>query len=211
MVGRTVTGLEVFGPRTLRRHPPGPADFIARVVGRRVEAACRRGKYLWLPLSPLVAGPQPRSHPASGEAAAVIAHLGMSGQFLAVAPDSADEPHLRARFSFADGGPELRFLDQRTFGGLALEPLDDPDEPPPSVAHIALDPIDPRFDRDAVYAALGRRRTGLKRALLDQTVVSGIGNIYADEALWQARLHYARATETFRRPEVERLLDAVDA
>src|SRR4051812_48424211 len=68
MVGRTVTGLEVFGPRTLRRHPPGPADFIARVVGRRVEAACRRGKYLWLPLSPaaspLVAGPQPRSHAA---------------------------------------------------------------------------------------------------------------------------------------------------
>src|SRR3954453_7272698 len=77
MVGRTVTGLEVFGPRTLRRHPPGPADFIARVVGRRVEAACRRGKYLWLPLSPapsaplspapsaLVAGPQPRSHAAA--------------------------------------------------------------------------------------------------------------------------------------------------
>src|SRR3954469_3204901 len=233
MVGRTVTGLEVFGPRTLRRHPPGPADFIARVVGRRVEAACRRGKYLWLPLSQapsalvagpqprsraapsaLVAGPQPRSRAAPsarGEAAAVIAHLGMSGQFLAVAPDSADEPHLRARFSFADGGPELRFLDQRTFGGLALEPLDDPDEPPPSVAHIALDPIDPRFDRDAVYAALRRRRTGLKRALLDQTVVSGIGNIYADEALWQARLHYARATETLRRPEVERLLEAVDA
>src|SRR3954454_3070801 len=218
MVGRTVTGLEVFGPRTLRRHPPGPADFIARVVGRRVEAACRRGKYLWLPLSmatsALVAGSQPRSRAApsaSGERAAVIAHLGMSGQFLAVAPDTADEPHLRARFSFDDGGPELRFLDQRTFGGLALEPLDDPDEPPPSVAHIALDPIDPRFDRDAVYAALRRRRTGLKRALLDQTVVSGIGNIYADEALWQARLHYARATETLRRPEVERLLEAVDA
>src|SRR4051794_3640149 len=217
MVGRTVTGLEVFGPRTLRRHPPGPADFVARVVGRRVEAACRRGKYLWLPLSmatsALVAGPQPRSRAApsaSGERAAVIAHLGMSGQFLAVAPDTADEPHLRARFSFDDGGSELRFLDQRTFGGLALEPLDDPDEPPPSVAHIALDPIDPRFDRDAVYAALHRRRTGLKRALLDQTVVSGIGNIYADEALWQARLHYARATETLRRPEVERLLDAVD-
>src|SRR3954468_15475782 len=190
MVGRTVTGLEGFGPRTLRRHPPGPADFIARVVGRRVEAACRRGKYLWLPLSAapsalvagpqprsyaapsaLVTGPQPRSHAAppaaSGEAAAVIAHLGMSGQFLAVAPDSADEPHLRARFSFDDGGPELRFLHQRPCGALALEPLDDPDEPPPSVAHIALDPIDPRFDRDAVYAALHRRRTGLKRALLD--------------------------------------------
>src|SRR4051794_20202415 len=215
MVGRTVTGLEVFGPRTLRRHPPGPADFIARVVGRRVEAACRRGKYLWLPLSaaasPPGRGERGWSPATSGEAAAVIAHLGMSGQFLAVAPGSPAEPHLRARFSFADDGPELRFLDQRTFGGLALEPLDDPDEPPPSVAHIALDPIDSRFDRAAVYAALRRRRTGLKRALLDQTLVSGIGNIYADEALWQARLHYARATETLRRPEVERLLDAVDA
>jgi formamidopyrimidine-DNA glycosylase len=141
----------------------------------------------------------------------VIAHLGMSGQFLAVQPGEPDPPHLRARFSFGDDGPEIRFLDQRTFGGLALETLDDPEAPPPSVAHIALDPIDPRFDRAAVYAALRRRRTGLKRALLDQTVVSGIGNIYADEALWRSKLHYARATETLRRPEFERLFDAVDA
>src|SRR4051794_15784333 len=225
MVGRTVSGLEVFGPRTLRRHPPGPADFIARVVGRRVEAACRRGKYLWLPLSPapsaLVAGPQPRSHEAAPSAlvagphdadpdSCILAPLGMSGQFLAVEAGTPVQAHLRARFSFTDGGPELRFLDQRTFGGLALEPLDDPHAPPPSIAHIALDPIDPAFDRSAVHLALRRRRTGLKRALLDQSLVSGIGNIYADEALWQARLHYARATETMRRPEVERLLDAVD-
>ena len=134
----------------------------------------------------------------------------MSGQFLAVEPGSPDPPHLRARFGFDDGGPEIRFLDQRTFGGLALEDLDDPDAPPPSIAHIARDPIDPGFDRAAVYAALRRRRTGLKRALLDQTLVSGVGNIYADEALWRARLHYARATETLRRADVERLFDAVD-
>src|SRR3954454_9028072 len=211
MVGRTVSGLEVFGPRTLRRHLPGPADFIARVVGRRVEAACRRGKYLWLPLSPApLTGERGWGPATSGEAAAVIAHLGMSGQFLAVEGGTPVEAHLRARFSFTDGEPELRFLDQRTFGGLALEPLDDPEAPPLSVAHIALDPLDAAFDRAAVYAALRRRRTGLKRALLDQTLVSGIGNIYADEALWRARLHYARATETMRRPEVERLLDAVD-
>jgi formamidopyrimidine-DNA glycosylase len=214
MVGRTVTGLEVYGPRTVRRHVPGPADFVARILGRRVEAACRRGKYLWLPLSlapsALVAGPQPRSDGLMAVESCVIAHLGMSGQFLAVEAGTPVEPHLRANFSFSDGGPELRFLDQRTFGGLALEPLDDPRSPPPSVAHIALDPLDPAFDRPSVYAALRRRRTGLKRALLDQTLVSGIGNIYADEALWQARLHYARATETLRRPEVERLLDAVD-
>jgi formamidopyrimidine-DNA glycosylase len=196
MVGRTVSAVEVFGPRTLRRHIPGPADFVARVAGRRVMAACRRGKYLWLPLS--------------AADTCLVAHLGMSGQFLAVAPGSPDQPHLRARFCFPDDGPELRFVDQRTFGGLALEPLDDPEAPPPSIAHIALDPIDPRFDRSAVHTALRGRRTGLKRALLDQTLVSGIGNIYADEALWQARLHYARATESLRRAETERLLDAVD-
>src|SRR4051794_4292178 len=168
MVGRTVSGVEVFGPRTLRRHPPGPADFVARVRGRRVAAACRRGKYLWLPLSPApsahVAGPQPRSDVSTTADICIVAHLGMSGQFLAVPPGSPDEPHLRARFCFPDGGPELRFLDQRTFGGLALESLDEPQGPPPSVSHIALDPLDPAFDRSAVYAALRRRRSGLKRA-----------------------------------------------
>ena len=212
MVGRTITEVQVFGPRTLRRHVPGPADFVARTNGRTVAAACRRGKYLWLPLSPapsaLVAGPQARS--LSHLESCVVAHLGMSGQFLAVPAGTADSAHLRARFCFDDGGPEIRFLDQRTFGGLHLEPLDDPDAPPPSVAHIALDPIDPRFDRDAVHAALRRRRTGLKRALLDQTLVSGIGNIYADEALWHAKLHYARATETLKRADFGRLFDAVD-
>src|SRR3954471_15125583 len=125
MVGRTVSGLEVFGPRTLRRHPPGPADFIARVVGRRILAACRRGKYLWLPLSPapsaLVAGPQPHSDLAPDTC--LVAHLGMSGQFLAVPAAVDRSPHLRARFTFTDGDPELRFLDQRTFGGLALDEL----------------------------------------------------------------------------------------
>jgi formamidopyrimidine-DNA glycosylase len=214
MVGRTVNSVELFGPRTVRRHLPGPADFVARVQGRRVDAACRRGKYLWLPISPapsaLVAGPQPRSL-EGGVEAAIVAHLGMSGQFLAVQRDAPAEAHLRARFRFDDDGPEIRFLDQRTFGGLALEPLDDPCAVPASVAHIARDPIDPAFDRAAFHAALRRRRTGLKRALLDQTLVSGVGNIYADEALWQARLHYAKATETMRAADTERLLDAVDS
>src|SRR4051812_44439553 len=145
MVGRTVTGLEVFGPRTLRRHPPGPADFVARVVGRRVEAACRRGKYLWLPLSPapsaLVAGPQPRSHESEPDSC-ILAHLGMSGQFLAVEGGTPVEAHLGARFSSPDGGPGLRFLDHRPFGGLPLEPPDAREAPPLSVAHIALDPLD---------------------------------------------------------------------
>jgi formamidopyrimidine-DNA glycosylase len=191
-VGRTIDRLEVHGPRTLRRHVAGVDDFVTRVTGRTITAARRRGKYLWLPLD---------------DDSAIIAHLGMSGQFLAVAPDAAPQPHLRARFRFRDGPPELRFVDQRTFGGLALD--DSGADPPATLAHIARDPLDPEFDRTGFTQALRRRRTGVKRALLDQTLVSGVGNIYADEALWRARLHYARGTDTLSRPDVGRLLDAV--
>jgi len=192
-VGRTIASVEVFGPRTVRRHAAGPDDFAARLRGRRIEAASRRGKYLWLRLD---------------DGAALLAHLGMSGQFLAVPADAADPAHLRARFRFADAGPELRFVDQRTFGGLALDEIGE--GVPATVAHIALDPLDPAFDRGAVFDRLRRRRTGIKRALLDQSLVSGIGNIYADEALWRARLHYARGADTLRRADAERLFDAVD-
>ena len=79
---------------------------------------------------------------------------------------------------------------------------------PEPIAHIARDPMDPAFDLDAAVAALRRRRTGLKRALLDQTVVSGIGNIYADEALWRARLHYDRPTERLTRAHGRAVLAA---
>jgi formamidopyrimidine-DNA glycosylase len=191
-VGRTISKVEVFGPRTLRRHPPGPADFVARLRGRRIDAACRRGKYLWLRLD---------------DGAALLAHLGMSGQFLAAAAGAPDPAHLRARFTFRGVGPELRFADQRTFGGLALD--DSGAAVPAPIAHIALDPLDPAFDRGEFCARLHRRRTGVKRALLDQSLISGIGNIYADEALWRARMHYARGTDSMRRPDTERLLDAV--
>ena len=131
----------------------------------------------------------------------------MSGQFLAARTGEEDPKHLRARFTFVDGDPELRFADQRTFGGLLLDETDG--GLTVSIAHIALDPLDPAFDRNGFAAALRRRRTGLKRAMLDQSLVSGIGNIYADEALWRAKMHYARATDTLRRADVERLLDEV--
>jgi len=197
-VGRTIASVDVYGPRTVRRHAAGPADFAGRLRGRRIEAAVRRGKYLWLRLD---------------DGAALLAHLGMSGQFLAVPAGTPDPAHLRARFGFADAGPELRFVDQRTFGGLSLGDLA-LDETgagvPATVAHIALDPLDPAFDRGAVFDRLRRRRSGIKRALLDQSLVSGVGNIYADEALWRAKLHYARGSDTLRRAEAERLFDAVD-
>jgi len=193
--GRTVESAEVLHSRAVRRHLPGAADFAARVAGRTLEEPRRRGKYLWLP---------------AGEVA-VLAHLGMSGQLLVGEADAAPQRHLRVRFAFADGGTDLRFVDQRTFGHLMLCPLvPDPhggEAPVPDViAHIAADPFEPVFDDAAFVRALRRRRTGVKRALLDQSLISGIGNIYADEALWRAGLHGERPTDRLTRAQAELLL-----
>ena len=122
-------------------------------------------------------------------------------------PDRPLSPHVRARFTFTDGGPDLRFTDQRTFGHLMLVPL--VDGLPEPITHIAPDPFEESFDPQEFSERLVRRHTGVKRALLDQSLVSGVGNIYADEALWHARLHWARATETLKPGEVSRLLTAV--
>lgn len=204
LTGRTVADVEVLHPRAVRRHLGGADDLVGQLTGRRIQGASRRGKYLWLPL--LESGGGVQELPA---VAALGAHLGMSGQLLIQPPDLSDEVHLRVRVRFDDGGSELRFVDQRTFGGVAVEPLVDDGsggQLPRSVAHIARDPLDPSFDDDLFRLALRRKRTGIKRALLDQTLVSGVGNIYADEALWRARLHFARPTETLTKQEVARLL-----
>ncbi|GAA2056316.1 bifunctional DNA-formamidopyrimidine glycosylase/DNA-(apurinic or apyrimidinic site) lyase [Catenulispora yoronensis] len=203
-VGRTIATAEVLHPRAIRRHTDGPEDFGARVVGLTLLSAERRGKFLWMPLGEQAGADEPESE-------AVTGHLGMSGQLLVQPAGTPDEKHLRIRFTFTDGGPELRFVDQRTFGGMAVEPLEKDRHGivvPSSVAHIARDALDPEFDVEYFHAELRRRDTGLKRALLDQTRVSGIGNIYADEALWAARLHYDRPTSKMRRPDTDRVLGA---
>jgi formamidopyrimidine-DNA glycosylase len=195
----------------------------------------------------------------------------MSGQLTVGDPDRPLSPHVRARFTFTDGGPDLRFTDQRTFGHLLLcalspggmpppvtppitgglrlpvaPPREDAQEPrapravagvkasglglegaaepatppvvggvkarrlvPEPIAHIAADPLEAAFDAKDFAARLGRKKTQVKRALLDQSLISGVGNIYADEALWRAKLHWARPTETLRPAEVSRLLEAV--
>ncbi len=133
----------------------------------------------------------------------------MSGQLLVEKPTQPDETHLRARFTFTDGGRELRFVDQRTFGGLAVEDTGEGDTVPPRVAHIAIDPLDPAFDEAEFSTRLRRRRTEVKRALLDQTLIGGVGNIYADESLWRARLHGNRPTDRLTRAQVGALLEGV--
>jgi formamidopyrimidine-DNA glycosylase len=191
VVGRRIESVEVLHPRAVRRHEAGPADFAARLRGRRVDGTRRRGKYLWLPV---------------GEDA-LLAHLGMSGQFLLRPPDEPLSSHVRVRLTFDDGGPDLRFTDQRTFGHLLVAA--DGAELPAVIAHIAPDPLEAAFDASWFAGRLRSRRTGVKRALLDQSLISGVGNIYADEALWRARLHFARATERLRPAEVAGLIAAV--
>ena len=191
VVGRTIDSVQMLHPRALRRHVAGPDDFAAAVRGREITGALRRGKYLWLPVGD----------------DALLAHLGMSGQLLVGDPSRPLSPHVRVRLAFADSGPDLRFSDQRTFGHLSLAVGGA--SLPAAIAHIAPDPLEPVFDLAAVTARIRGRRTGIKRALLDQSLVSGIGNIYADEALWRARLHWARESQTLRPVQVTKLFAAV--
>ena len=200
--GRTVAGVEVTHARAIRRHLAGAQDLTARLTGATFGVARRRGKYLWLPLD--------------GRDEALIAHLGMSGQLLVQPSDLPDEKHLHVRIRFADGGRELRFVDQRTFGGVLLDPLvptdDRPAEAvPQQIVHIARDPVDPFFDDAAFIRRLRRRDSAIKRALLDQSLVSGIGNIYADESLWRAKLHGERLARMLSVAQVSELLVHVRA
>ncbi|MEU6352115.1 bifunctional DNA-formamidopyrimidine glycosylase/DNA-(apurinic or apyrimidinic site) lyase [Streptomyces sp. NPDC047072] len=189
---RTVAEAEVLHPRAVRRHIAGADDFVRRLKGHRVGTPSRRGKYLWLPLED--------THQS------VLAHLGMSGQLLVQPHAAPDEKHLRIRVRFADEvDTELRFVDQRTFGGLSLHD-NTPDGLPDVIAHIARDPLDEQFDDEAFHDNLRRKRSTIKRALLDQSLISGVGNIYADEALWRARIHYERPTAGFTRPRTAELL-----
>ncbi|WP_028646889.1 bifunctional DNA-formamidopyrimidine glycosylase/DNA-(apurinic or apyrimidinic site) lyase [Nocardiopsis sp. CNT312] len=193
MLGRTIGEAEVLHPRSVRRHVPGAVDFTARLRGRVATAACRRGKYLWLVLD-------------SGEM--LLAHLGMSGQMLVQPAGKPDERHLRVRFPLSCGN-EVRFVDQRTFGHVRVDVPGERADVPSSVDHIALDPLDGAFAAEEFVHALRARRTEVKRALLDQSLVSGVGNIYADEALWRSRLHWSAPTRELSRDRAMELLGHV--
>ncbi len=202
VVGRRIDAARFLSARVVRRHVPGGDDLAARLAGQQITAASRRGKYLWLELEP--AG------------AALLMHLGMSGQLLVQDPARPAEKHLHAVWDFADGGAQLRFVDQRTFGGvawseLASDPWARPGVParpiPVSVSHIAPDPLDEAFDLAGAIAAMRRRDSAVKRALLDQSLISGIGNIYADEALWRAGVHGQRLCAALTGPALTRIIN----
>lgn len=195
-VNRTIGKVEVRYPRSVRRSPGGAPRLRSLLVGEAFRCASRRGKYLWLPL-------------IDNDDAALVVHLGMSGQVLMQPQRADDEKHLRVRVRFDDDEREMRFVDQRTFGGMYLDELED--GVPVTIAHIARDPLDPQFDDAAAARAIRCKDTQIKRVLLDQSVVSGIGNIYADEALWRARLHGRRLTSRLTNRQVIELLDQARA
>ncbi|MEO6955347.1 MAG: bifunctional DNA-formamidopyrimidine glycosylase/DNA-(apurinic or apyrimidinic site) lyase [Antricoccus sp.] len=191
VVGRQIATVTVAHPRAVRRHLPGADDFESSLTAARITGTMRRGKYVWLVLD---------------GTAALLAHLGMSGQLRVLPREALGGPHERIRFRFADNGPDLSFVDQRTFGHMLLD--ENGARLPSVISHIARDPFDPDFDLEATVRAIKARHTGLKRALLDQQTVSGIGNIYADEALWRAQLHGERPTEKLTKPQIRRSLDS---
>lgn len=186
IVGRPIADVEVLHPRAVRTDEP------LRLVGRSIIAVNRRGKYMWWVLD---------------DHSAVIAHLGMSGQLLLQPRDFQIEEHARVLITFDDDGRQLRFVDQRTFGGLSMDELND-EQIPQSIAHIARDPFEDGYDQEAVVAKLRRSGREVKRALLDQSLISGIGNIYADESLWRAKVHPRTPCDRLTRAKAGELLDA---
>jgi formamidopyrimidine-DNA glycosylase len=203
VTGATVRRVEVLDDRSLRRHDGPAEDFVERLTGATFRTPARRGKFLWIPVD--------------GADEALVVHLGMSGQVLLRDPGAERDRLTRIVLDVdapGHGPVRVDFVDQRIFGSMALDALvparDHPEQRiPGQVAHIARDPVDPLFDDALFLRRLAAKDTGIKRALLDQTLVSGIGNIYADEALWASRIHYDQPTRTLSRARAKTLLAEV--
>jgi formamidopyrimidine-DNA glycosylase len=216
-----VTSVDVHDVRSLKRHPGGVQDFIQTMVGSKVLGVVRRGKFLWLPLEV----------PAESRQLAMVGHLGMSGQMLLRNPADPEDKLTRVviHLTTAKGKQvEFRFIDQRIFGSLAIDELQVTADSKPGgfsagvgkgkawqnlipiqAAHISRDPLDADFDESAVLAKFQKKNSGIKRVLLDQQTLSGIGNIYADEALWRAKLHYDQPAASIKPAKVKELLEHV--
>ena len=190
LAGYTFRTAQDLHPRVLK---PASIAQLSAVSGARIKGINRRGKFLWFEFD---------------RDQALVAHLGMSGQFLVARKDRPEPGHVRARFALKKGlrSHELVFSDQRTFGWLSVEELTD--GVPTSALHIAVDPFDPTFDRDAVIAKMKSRKAAIKSVILNQEIMSGLGNIYADESLWRAKIHPEVAACDLSVKKIGALVDA---
>lgn len=169
---------------------PAPDEFVARVTGRRITGFGRRGKYLLIALD-------------NGDTIAV--HLRMTGELAVTSPEAPTGKHHHLTFVL-DDGRELRFSDTRKFGRLTLLT---PDEAAELDRSLGPEPLDDRFTAERFAAMLAARSRTVKALLLDQTFLAGVGNIYADEALFAAGIHPLRPANSLTLSEAARLLDAI--
>lgn len=229
LTNATVVAIDVLDTRSFKRHIGGVEDFKATLIGSKILAVVRRGKFLWMPL-------ELPSNRVGSRKLAMVGHLGMSGQMLLRTPGFPEDKLTRVVIhAVSETGErvEMRFIDQRLFGSLAIDELvATPDGLPggfsdglgvnaaghanwwrdlipASAAHIMRDPLDPDFNEKFVLDKFKKKQSGVKRVLLDQQTLSGIGNIYADEALWRAQLHYDQPAASLTAPKAKELLQHV--
>lgn len=190
VVGKRISAAQTFHARTVK---PGSIAPLTSAVGSKIQAVKRRGKFLWLELD---------------RDFTLVAHLGMSGQLLVQPSTAPIQNHMRARLSLSSrlerGRDEIRFIDQRTFGWLSIEEQNN--GIPRCVEHIAFDPFEAEFDIRRVVAKIKSKRCAIKPAILNQEVLSGVGNIYADEALWRAKIHPEVICEDLSEAEIKKVI-----
>jgi formamidopyrimidine-DNA glycosylase len=192
---RKISNAKVRNNRALRNFEFSNKTFEKTVAGLTINSVERRGKFLWMTLK--------------NSSQAISAHLGMSGQMLMVKKDEKPSTHARVTFDFSDTKRSLHFIDQRTFGWVNLEELVEAKDKrlvPQSVLHISPDLFEETFDLDKTISNIKKRKTGIKQALLNQEIVAGIGNIYADEALWLAKTHWADVCENLSEKKINEIL-----
>ncbi len=196
VAGSEVKKITIFDSRAVRRNKSGSKGFALGLIDEKFTVFNRRGKFLWTPIS---------------DTKCLVAHLGMSGQILVRTPDQPMDQCERVKLVVEKDGKclELRFIDQRLFGGLYLDKLVHnarQERVPESTSHIAPDPLELTFDLKSVAFRLSRSKAGIKSLLLNQGIVSGIGNIYADETLWQAKVHYLTPGSRLSISEIAQIL-----
>jgi formamidopyrimidine-DNA glycosylase len=192
---RKISNAKVRNNRALRNFEFSTKTFEKTVSGFTINSVERRGKFLWMTLK--------------NSSQAISAHLGMSGQMLMVKKEEKPSTHARVTFDFSDTKRSLHFIDQRTFGWVNLEELVEAKDKrlvPQSVLHISPDLFEETFDLDKTISNIKKRKTGIKQALLNQEIVAGIGNIYADEALWLAKTHWADVCENLSEKKINEIL-----
>ena len=197
LINKTISEVKVRNKRALRNFSKSIKTFENTLVGMTIQSVERRGKFFWFEIN--------------GKKLALSAHLGMSGQMLLLGKGEKPSKHARVVINFKNYKKSLHFSDQRTFGWMNLEELVEAKDKrlvPESALHIAPDLLEKSFNLKEVVSNIKKRKTGIKQALLNQEIVSGIGNIYVDEALWEAKTHWANICEELRDEKIEEILNA---